>query len=312
MYYPKYFDPKKSQNLFGLEKDFNFLSSLFCKKKLPKILMLSGIRGSGKSTLINHFLFSIFDENNYNKSNFNLIKTSPFYNQFKNDIFQNIIYLKGLDYKSIKVEEIRNLKSRVLQSSIINNKDRFIILDDIELFNTHSLNALLKIIEEPGKKNYFILINNQTKPLVDTIKSRSLELKIILSEQKRLEIIYRLMTFYDIEAVLKPEESKLSPGMFIKFNYIFKEHNISLSNDFLDNLALLLSLYKKNKNTLFIDIAFYVTDFYFKEFKNEDILKSDNIYELKTFVFNNLNKYLTFNLSQNSLLNAINDKLKHG
>ena len=311
MDYPKYFNPKKSQNLYGLEKNFNFLSSLFSTKKLPKVLMLSGVRGSGKSTLINHFLFSIFDEKNYNKKEFNLIKSSSFHNQFQNDIFQNIIYLKGLDHKSVKVDDIRNLKSQILQSSI-NDKERFIILDDIELFNTQSLNALLKIIEEPSKKNYFILINNQTKPLVDTIRSRSLELKVILSEQQRLEIINKLMISHSIEAILQPEESKLSPGMFIKFNYIFKEHDISLKDDFLDNLSLLLSLYKKTKNTLFIDIAFYLTDFYFKDLKNENRFKSDNIYEIKNFILKNLNKYLTFNLSQNSLLNAISNKLKYG
>ena len=38
------------------------------------------------------------------------------------------------------------------------DSDRFIVLDDIELFNVNSLNALLKIIEEPSKKNYFILL----------------------------------------------------------------------------------------------------------------------------------------------------------
>ena len=311
MDYPKYFDPKKSQNLYGLEKDFYFLTSLFSAKKFPKILMLSGVRGLGKSTLINHFLFSIFDKKNYNKKNYNLIKISSFYNQFQNNIFQNIIYLKGLDYKSLKVEDIRSLKAQILQTSIING-DRFIVLDDIELFNTNSLNALLKIIEEPSKKNYFILINNQTRSLIDTIKSRTLELKIILSEQQRLDTINKLIKLHDIEPVLSPEESKLSPGMFIKFNYIFKEHDISLSNDFIENLSLLLSLYKKNKNNLFIEIAFYVTDFYFKRFKNENILKNDNIYEKKSFVVNNLNKFLTFNLSQNSLINAINNKLKHG
>ena len=311
MDYPKYFDPKKSQNLYGLEKNFYFLSSLFSTKKLPKVLMLSGVKGSGKSTLINHFLFSIFDEKNYDKKEFNLIKTSSFHNQFQNNIFQNIIYLKGLDHNSVKVDDIRYLKSQILQSSI-NNKERFIILDDIELFNTQSLNALLKIIEEPSKKNYFIFINNQKKPLIDTIRSRTLELKVILSEQQRLEVINKLMMCHSIEAILQPEESKLSPGMFIKFNYIFKEYDISLRNDFLDNLSLLLSLYKKTKNTLFIDIAFYLTDFYFKDLKNENRFKSDNIYEIKTFVLKNLNKYLTFNLSQNSLLNAINDKLKHG
>ncbi len=311
MDYPTYFNPKNSLNLYGLEKDFNFLSSLYLKKKLPKILLLSGLRGSGKSTLVNHFLFSIFDNKNYNINQFNVSKTSSFYNHFNNNVFQNIIYIKGFDYKSIKVDDIRNLKSQILKSSLI-NKDRFIILDDIELFNINSLNALLKIIEEPSKNNYFILINNKTKPLIDTIKSRSLELKIILSETKRLEIIDKLIKFHNIETILNPDRSKLTPGSFIKFNYICQEYNISTDNEFLDNLSLLLSLYKKYKEILFIDIAIYLTDFYFKNLKNEDVVKSDNIYDLKTFVLNNLNKFLTLNLSQNSLLNAINNKLKYG
>ena len=36
-------------------------------------------------------------------------------------------------------------------------------MDDIEMFSTNSLNALLKLIEEPTKLNYFIFINNKKK-----------------------------------------------------------------------------------------------------------------------------------------------------
>ena len=157
MDYPKYFSPKNSLRLFGLEQNFNFLSSLYLKDKLPKVLMISGSKGTGKSTLINHFLFSIFDEQNYNKTKYTLSDSSIFYKKFNNGIFQNIIYLKGSDFKSLKVDDIRNLKSNILQSSII-KKNRFIILDDVELFNINSLNALLKIIEEPGERNNFVLI----------------------------------------------------------------------------------------------------------------------------------------------------------
>ena len=59
MNYPFYFEPKNSLILFNLEKEFDFLSKLYSKKKLPKVLMISGNKGSGKSTLINHF-FSQF------------------------------------------------------------------------------------------------------------------------------------------------------------------------------------------------------------------------------------------------------------
>ena len=53
MDYPKYFNPKNSLQLFGLKKNFIFLSSLYLKDKLPKVLMLSGLKGIGKSTFDN-------------------------------------------------------------------------------------------------------------------------------------------------------------------------------------------------------------------------------------------------------------------
>lgn len=311
MEYPKYFNPKNSLKLFGLKENFNFLSSLYFKDKFPKVIMLSGLKGTGKLTLINHFLFSIFDADNYDKSKHALSDTSVFYKKFKDDIFQNILYVKGSDFKSLKVDDIRNLKSVIQQSSMIDS-DRFILLDDIELFNANSLNALLKIIEEPSSKNYFILINNKTKPILDTIKSRSLEIKIIQNENERVKIIKELIKFYNIDTVLDPEQSKLTPGNFIKFNYAFDEYNISPTDNFTDNLSKLLNLHKKNKDILFIDIVFYLSDFYFKNLKDQHVLKNDKVYELKSFVLDNLNKYLTFNVNQNSLINAINNKLNHG
>ena len=311
MEYPKYFNPKNSLKLFGLKENFNFLSSVYFKDKFPKVIMLSGLKGTGKLTLINHFLFSIFDADNYDKSKHALSDTSVFYKKFKDDIFQNILYVKGSDFKSLKVDDIRNLKSVIQQSSMIDS-DRFILLDDIELFNANSLNALLKIIEEPSSKNYFILINNKTKPILDTIKSRSLEIKIIQNENERVKIIKELIKFYNIDTVLDPEQSKLTPGNFIKFNYAFDEYNISPTDNFTDNLSKLLNLHKKNKDILFIDIVFYLSDFYFKNLKDQHVLKNDKVYELKSFVLDNLNKYLTFNVNQNSLINAINNKLNHG
>ena len=54
----EYFNPKKTNKLFGLKKEFHLLKNLIENNELPKVLLLSGEKGSGKFTLINHF--SIF------------------------------------------------------------------------------------------------------------------------------------------------------------------------------------------------------------------------------------------------------------
>ena len=246
MNYPAFFNTRTSLKLFNLKENFSFITHLHSKQNLPKVLMFSGKKGSGKSTLINHFLYSIFDLNNYDKETLSISEKSSFLREFQNNIFPNIIYINGADYKSVEIEEIRNLKKLILQSPI-SKGDRFIIFDDIELFNHNSLNALLKIIEEPSKKNYFFLINNNGKPLIKTIQSRALEIKIILNEKQRLEIINNLVTLHKLDLILDPKSSQLSPGNFIKFNFLCKEYHILPTKNFVENLTLLLDLYKKKK-----------------------------------------------------------------
>ena len=310
MNYPIYFDTKNSLNLFGLKKDFGFISELYLKQNLPKVLMFTGDKGSGKSTLINHFLYSIFDINHYNKETFSIEENSIFLRQFQNNIFSNIIYINGENYKSIKIEDIRNLKKKILKSTI-STKDRFIILDDIELLNQNSLNALLKIIEEPSQKNYFFLINNKGKPLIETIKSRTLEVKIILNEKQRLEIINQLVNLHKLDLILDPKSSQLSPGNFVRFNFICREYDILPTNNFEENLSLLLDLYKKKKDILIINLLFYITDQYLKRIKDKDLLKNEKIFEIRNYILDNLNNFVLYNINQNSLINAINEKLGH-
>ena len=308
MIFPAYFDSKNSLSLYGYKNDFNFLKNLYIEERLPKILMFSGKKGTGKSTLINHFMFFIYDKKNYDENNLKLLKKSAFYIQFVNDIFPNIIYLSGSNFKNIKVDDIRDLKKKIFQSTI-SNEPRFIILDDVELFNVNSLNGLLKIIEEPSQKNYFLLINNQTKPLLDTIKSRSLEIKIFLNEYNRKKIIDSLIKNLDIELNFNLQNLNLTPGNFLKFNYLFKEYNISLEGDFIKNLTLLLNIYKKNKDIMFIDMILFLADYYFNILKSDSNISKEKLIEYKKFVFKNINNFFSYNLNQNALINAINNKI---
>lgn len=302
---------KTSLVLFELGNKFDFLIKLYKSNKFPAITMFTGIKGIGKFTLINHLLTYIFDSKNYDIKERTINSQTQFYTQYSNNIFPNIIYLSGNEFKNVKVDDIRNLKSTILKSTMT-SQDRFIVLDDIELFNLNSLNALLKILEDPILNNYFILINNKTKPLIETIYSRSLEFKIILNDHTRINIIESLIKKNDLKVLINYNFSSLSPGNFLLFNKICAENNIEFNADFLSNLETLLNLYKKNKSLDLINFILFLSEYYFYHLKENKINDIEQIIDKKFFVTNNINKFFNFNLNPKSLINIINSKLSNG
>ena len=276
----EYNDPKNSLILFGLEDKLDFLIKLYITKKLPRVLMITGNKGIGKFTLINHFLNYVYDKENYDLENKFINNQTKFYKQYLSDIFPNIIYLSGGSYKTIKIDDIRNLKAKIFKTTILQKK-RFIIFDDIELFNTNSLNALLKIIEEPSSENYFVLINNKTKPLIKTIYSRSLEIKIFLKNEKRIKIIEALIKNNSLEVFIDFNLLNLTPGNFLSFNKICEENKVNIEGNYLENLNLLFSIYKKNKDINLINMILFLTDYHFYNCNKKKKENLDKIMEDK-------------------------------
>lgn len=304
-------DQNNSLVLFELADKLDFLIKLYNLKKLPKILMLTGKKGTGKFTLINHFLNYVYDKDNYDLINRTIKENTSFYKEYTNNVFENIIYLAGSNFKNIKVDDIRDLKSKILKTTI-SKKERFIVLDDIEQFNINSLNALLKIIEEPSLKNYFILINNKTKSLPDTICSRAIEIKILIKNKTRVKIIESLIKQNNLETHIDFHLFDLTPGNFLSFNKICEVNKINFNDDFLVNLNLLLNLYKKDKNTNVKNMIFFITEYYFYNLQMNKNEKVEKVIDDKNFVIINLNKFILYNLNQNSLFNAISNKISNG
>ena len=136
-----------------------------------------------------------------------------------------------------------------------------------------------------------------------------IEIKILLSNTNRIKIINALIKKHNFEVHIDFKFSNLTPGNFLIFNGMCKKNKININDEFSYNLELLLNLYKKNKDINLFNMILFIVDYYFNNLLKKKSYNTQKIIENKSFVINNLNRFITFNLNQNSLINAINNKL---
>ena len=72
-------NPRYSTQLYGLDLEFDKLSNLLLNENLPNVIVLTGEKGIGKFTLINHLVISYFDKENYDFLNKRIINKNNFF-----------------------------------------------------------------------------------------------------------------------------------------------------------------------------------------------------------------------------------------
>ena len=304
------FEPIFSTQLFGLESYFTDLVKLKENHNFPKVLLLTGDKGSGKFTLSFHllnFFFSDQANNSYDIKNRKINTSSMFYKNILSNVNENFAYIGKSNNKNVGIDEIRDIKKKLSKSSL-NNLPKFTILDDVELLNSNAANALLKLIEEPSSLNYLILINNKRNKMIDTLKSRSIEFKIFLKYSEKEKILNSLSKKFnvDIENYSNFIE-KNSPGLVLRICECLNELDIK-NNDELGYIAnLLLDKYKKDKNEIYLETLKFFIDFkiYEKISSNKSYyLKLDDI---KREITKRLIEFEKFNLSKGSVLQSFKE-----
>ena len=58
-------------------------------------------------------------------------------------------------WENIKIENVRNLR-KFLSKTSYSQDLKIVMIDNSELLNINSANALLKVIEEPGNNTFFL------------------------------------------------------------------------------------------------------------------------------------------------------------
>tara|TARA_A100001011_G_scaffold75932_1_gene78061 strand:+ start:2548 stop:3465 length:918 start_codon:yes stop_codon:yes gene_type:complete len=302
--------PLEQINLYGLGNYFNELKTLYDNKNLPNKILLSGSKGVGKFTLSLHFINYVLSKNEDYPYDFEILKINKNNRSFKlvNNNTSSNLYLVDIkkDKKNIEINQIRELIDFCNKSSF-NNKPRFVLINNLELMNLNSSNALLRTLEEPNDNIYFILINNSQK-ILPTIKSRCLNFNIILT-QKEIKDIFSKITNQNIDDFFNENiiTHYFTTGDFIKFYNFSIENDIDLSNISLKDL--LLKIIDENhykKETLDINLIYTLIQMYF--LTNIKITKNYEFYTKFLHAIANIKK---FNLDIESLFIQFRHQLKN-
>ena len=289
------------------------LIDLYDKKKLPNKIILSGEKGIGKSTLAYHlinYILSINEEFSYDKKNYKINEQNKSYKLIQNQTNLNFHLIDIVkDKKNIDINQIRDLIFDLNKSSF-NTKPRFVLIDNIELLNINSINALLKILEEPNKNIIFILINNNKK-ILPTLKSRCLNYKVFISYDETIEIINKVLDA-DIFELINKEliNYYTTPGQLYEMVKFSNYQKINLKDmslkEFLSQI-IQSKAFKKEKSIN--EIIFNLIELYLRK---KTSLKNVYLIDLYKYFLKRINDVKIYNLDTESLYMEFEDKVLNG
>ena len=306
-------NPSTQINLFEHKEIFNQLSKLYKNDNLPNKILLSGEKGIGKSTFAYHLINFVLSENEefpYDYENNIINSDNKSYKLIQNKSNPNFQLIDVLeDKKNIDINQIRELIINLNKSSF-NKKRRFVLIDNLEFLNLNSINALLKILEEPNENINFILINNN-KRVLPTLKSRCLNFKVFLTKDQSIRIVNQLLND-DINTIINDKlfDYYSTPGKLFKLINFSKEYNLDLANfDLNATLTTMIKdkIYKKDKSI--IEIIYSFIELYFR-----NNISSENISLLKSYHYflEKINNTKIYNLDEETLFMEFEDKILNG
>ena len=309
-------NPSENTQLYGMNYFFNEITTLYNKKKMPTKILLTGKKGLGKSTMAYHIINYILSNNEdfkYDSNKLTINKENRSFKLLQNNSHPNFYLIDLLnDKKNIDVAQIREMITYTNKSAF-NNMARFILIDNIENLNKNSVNALLKIVEEPNENIFFILINNNEKYVLPTLKSRCLTFNINFTFNQSMYVSNQILNESVFDLVNHDLFSYYnSPGEIINLINFSKDKKIDLTDytliDFL-NFLINNQYYKKNKLVKNLLVSL-IELFLLKEYKISNTKKSIlNFYHNFIVKIHNTEK---FNLDEESLFLEFKSKLLNG
>ena len=316
----KILEPKNQLKLFGYNNLFSTFDRLFKNKKMPNSVLLSGPKGSGKSTFVYHFanyLFSSNEDFSYSIKDYKINNNNKSYNLVQEGIHPNLYFLESTNLNDkVKIEQVRNLLTFTNKSSF--SKDlKIIVINNAESLNINSANALLKVIEEPSENTFFFIIHNSFLKISNTIKSRCVEFKLTYTVDEKFTIFEKLSDFYNLQFDSKIILENLlyeTPGTLIKYALMFEGLKSDTYEKNLNDIYNLIEKAEGEKDTETYNFLFYLVEkFYaslcFNNFKNFNKF-SQYFANYKKIIYQ-IHNMKNFNLNGKNTLTFIKNNLSN-
>lgn len=146
---------------------YNQLLQTWQKNKLVHAYLFHGQQGTGKKETALWFAQTVFCQTPVESG---ACLTCSHCERIAKGEFPSVEIVSP-DGASLKVDQIRQLKSDAAYSSLDQNRKIYIV-DQIETMSVSAANSLLKFLEEPQDNVYFILITREKEHVLPTILSR--------------------------------------------------------------------------------------------------------------------------------------------
>jgi hypothetical protein len=174
--------PETHQYLFGHDAVAHQLKTSFDSKKLHHALIFSGAEGVGKKTVAYQLMrYALaYPNGNPKQDDLRIPEEHKILRQLQSGGHTNIMVVtpvfdekKQRFARDITKDALDGLTA-FLRLAPIDDAPRFILVYPAECMSPMIQNKILKILEEPPKDVYFILITSQMGSLLPTIRSRCL------------------------------------------------------------------------------------------------------------------------------------------
>ncbi len=312
---------RSNYSVKGHKENISFLTNSFLKNSLHHAYIFSGDKGIGKATFAYAFSRKLLA--NDKTKDFNVFNNYKVNKLIEANSHPDLLVIEPDENNKnpfISIEQTRKCSQFFSQTASI-SKWRICILDSIDFMDISSTNTILKILEEPPSNCLFLIISHNIGMVLDTIKSRCLELRFQnLSDEIMTNRIKLLKP-----SILKNELDSLlvnANGSFGKLENLLHSDSLKISNvisDIFEKGELGESIYDFsdfilkdgldiNKFEIFIEILNFKLNLYIKEkaiYNPDFIINNNEIFSIRDSILDLISQERIYKLNKKQTILSI-------